>query len=503
MIQKRQLTINAAMSSVQVVVVGISFFVLYRYLLDTIGEEDFGVWAVVLATTSASHIASLGLAASTVKYVSKYLAREDPASVRAVIETAAISVAVVLLVVLVGAYPLLKKLLAFLIEPDAKVPAAHSILAYALASFWLTNVGLVFQSCVDGLQRIDLRAVLVSVIAVVYVALAFVMVPRGGLIGLAQAQVIQAALLAVGMWLLLRSRMRHLPLVPWRFSWDSFKEMFSYSVNFQAISVASMLFEPTTSSLVSKFGGVGMAGFYEMARRMVVQIRALIVSAHQAIVPTLADLEERDPSSLRNIYRVSFRVLVYVIAFTLPGLIALTPAAGIIWLGYNEPLFVLFAILLFLGWFLGMFANPAYYANMGTGRLRWNVVGHAVIGIVNLGLGVLLGLWVGGTGVVIATAVAILVGSWTIAIAYHRSEHFTVRQFVDGRSLWLAASSLVAMSISLAVFYVTLERLGIGAAVAVAAVIYVALIAVPVWRHPLRPGITDWFREVIARPPEE
>ncbi|HSW36364.1 MAG TPA: hypothetical protein VLH18_07155, partial [Candidatus Limnocylindrales bacterium] len=65
--QKRQVLINAIMSVVQVVAIGVILFILYRFLLDTIGIDKLGVWSIVLATTSVATIANLGLSASVVK----------------------------------------------------------------------------------------------------------------------------------------------------------------------------------------------------------------------------------------------------------------------------------------------------------------------------------------------------------------------------------------------------------------------------------------------------
>ena len=69
MITKRRLLINALMAVMQVVVIGGSFVVLYAFVERTLGIALFGVWALVLATTSASGIANLGLGNSAVKFV--------------------------------------------------------------------------------------------------------------------------------------------------------------------------------------------------------------------------------------------------------------------------------------------------------------------------------------------------------------------------------------------------------------------------------------------------
>jgi hypothetical protein len=61
MIKKRQTFTNAGTSIVQVILSGVILFVLYRFLLITIGVEQLGIWSIVLATTTVTHISNLGL----------------------------------------------------------------------------------------------------------------------------------------------------------------------------------------------------------------------------------------------------------------------------------------------------------------------------------------------------------------------------------------------------------------------------------------------------------
>ncbi|MGC8744981.1 MAG: polysaccharide biosynthesis C-terminal domain-containing protein, partial [Verrucomicrobiia bacterium] len=60
---------------IQIISVGIALFFLYRFLLKTIGVEQFGIWSLVLSTTSIIGAANLGISGSIVKFVAKYIAR--------------------------------------------------------------------------------------------------------------------------------------------------------------------------------------------------------------------------------------------------------------------------------------------------------------------------------------------------------------------------------------------------------------------------------------------
>ena len=78
MIAKRRVLINAAMATAQVVVIGISFFAIFRFLLGTIGIEKVGIWSLVLATTNVTRIGELGFANSVLQFSSRYLAKGEP-----------------------------------------------------------------------------------------------------------------------------------------------------------------------------------------------------------------------------------------------------------------------------------------------------------------------------------------------------------------------------------------------------------------------------------------
>ena len=66
---RKQVFLNARVSIAQTIVVGLVLFILYRYLLATIGVEQLGLWSVVLASTSISRISELGLSGSVVKFL--------------------------------------------------------------------------------------------------------------------------------------------------------------------------------------------------------------------------------------------------------------------------------------------------------------------------------------------------------------------------------------------------------------------------------------------------
>ena len=497
---QKQVATNAKLTAAQIVTSAVVIFFLYRYLVRVIGIEAVGVWAVVLATTSAGRIADFGVTGSTTRFVARALGQKSPRAAADYAQTAAISAAGIYLSLVVLAYPLLRHILAFIV-PASHVEQAISLLPYALTSFWLGSVTTVLQGAIDGTQRIDLKSWLLIGASLLYFVAVLGLVPRIGLLGLAWAQVAQGAALFTGSWLLLRRCLSGLPLVPVGWRPRVFREIIGFGSKLQVISLMVMLFEPTTKALLSKFGGLTAAGYYEMATRMVQQVRNILVSANQVLVPTIADLQERDGERVLTLYRVSYRVMMYFSLPSLAGLVAAIPVISEWWLGRYEPNFVRFAILLAIAWFINTISAPAYFAGVGTGQLRWNLMGHVTVAVLNLCLGVVLGVSWGAVGVVVGAVTALTVGSLVTALKYHAQQGLPLKDLFPIESAGLAAGSVITATVAFVIY--DLLRVGrhldlrlVTGLVAVAVLFPLTWL---VWRHPLRERLVAWALNVPQR----
>lgn len=480
---------SAVTTVIQTVVSAVLLLVLYRLLLNMLGAPTLGIWSIVLATTSVSRMGDLGLSGSVVRFVAKYRARGDLMTATAVIQTGSISLAVAFSCFLLLGYPLGRWLLSFVV-PAASLLQAQQLFPFALGSMWLTVQASVFQSSLDACQRIDIRNGVTVASNVLLVLLVLLFVPRFGLIALGYIQIVQAGALAVAAWLFLRREIPALPLIPSRWSRERFREMLSYGVNFQVVGLANILFDFVTKALLSRFSGLSDVAYYDMANRMVLQIRSLLVSANQVTVPFLAAAHERTPEGFRGLYERSYATLSFIALPLFGATLALVPTIAILWIGAPQPTFILFAVLLTFGWGLNSLNAPAYFANLATGELRWNTIGHVVIGILNILLGLLLGRIWGGAGVVTAWIIALVTGSALIVVRFHRAHHLPFRLLAPKQQLPLAVAVMLAVVISWLSF--TLLPSDQGRYVVGAAMLATIAILFPtIWAHPIRPTLTQ------------
>lgn len=478
-------TRNAGMAVIQALVSGGTLFLLYRYLLQELGSDKVGIWAIVLATASASRISEMGFTGSAVKFTAQYLARGEADRAAGVIQTTVITIGVILAGVLTIGYPVIIWLMAKFI-PVANLPSAYSILPYALVSVWIGAVAGVYTSGLEGCQRIDLRAWVSMSVAILFLGFTWILVPRYGLVGLAWAQIGQGGSMLIGSWLLLQRELPALPLLPSGWRYALFREMFQYGANFQVTSIFSMLFEPVTKALMAKYGGLSLTAYYEMANRMVIQFRSLLVAANQVVVPRIAALHEREPEAVRDTYRESYRIVFFLALPLYAGIAAVAPLASELWIGHYELSFVRYSMLLAAGFWLNTLVGPAYFVNLGTGLLRWNTLSHVGIGILNGVLGYLLGSVLGGDGVILGYVLALVAGSSLIVLGYHHEHHIPLAELLPRESKKLFITCFAGLLPGWIIFNLCDSPGKPLAKAGLSLLLSIVIIGPACWMHPLR-----------------
>lgn len=475
---------NAASAVAQVVISAALMFLLYRVILETLGVEALGIWSVVLATASASRIGELGMSTGVTRFVAKYRALGDDAKVSAVLQTGAISVGVLLLLVIVPAFLFLPMAFVHLF-PAERLDDATNLLPFLMGSLVLSAVAGIFQSGLEGCQKYTQKAVLVSVGNLFFVIAGVLFAPRYGLQGLAWAQIGQGLFLVLGGWLLLKQLVSGMPMIPLHWRKETFREMLCYGSQVQLASLAMMLFDPLTKILLSKFGGLSATGYFEMANQLVAKVKMLVVAANQVIVPRVAELNEEQKSiDMRAMYRSNLGMLFLVVPVTMGLLVGWTPVVSEIWIGHHEPVFVLFAVIWACSWGINIFAGPAYFSNQGRGALKWNTLAHIMIGLTNVLFGFLLGRLFGGVGVVVGAGLALVCGSFLVVYGFQRDLAIPWKTLpYKGVSASILATGLSAISAqycySLLEFAPSLVRLG------VPLLVPLPILALVLWYHPL------------------
>lgn len=479
------------------VVAGVVLFLLYRFMIRELGVEALGAWSLVVALATLAKVGEFGLPGSVVKFVARAIAQGSPAQASRVVAISALATAGGLGVAAVIAYPLIAAALAQLL-PGPQLAQAIAIVPASLLAVWINGIAGVFLGALDGHQRSYQRSIAVMLGTSTLLGVALVLVPEMGLMGIVLAQSAQALVVTlIPAWLLRQE------LVPARTKepsdWKALlKELLGYGGAFQLIALVGLLLDPMTKAILATFGSPGTIAYYEMANKLVAQFKALIVSANQVVVPYIASIHETQPSRLPEIYRSSCQVLLFlsIPLFSVVGVAI--PLISEIWIGHFQTEFVTLSLILIAANLIHILSGPAYFSNLGEGELRFNVLAHVLMAILNGILGVTLGAAFGIYGVVVGNGLALVAGSLAVMMAYQvrRRIRFADLARAEDAILLMAGTAVVVVGMSM-------SRL-LGAIPLAANALYCCLVtllflAPPLWQHPVRHQLIRMVSGAINR----
>jgi O-antigen/teichoic acid export membrane protein len=439
----------------QVVLSAAALLVTYWLLMRALPIAEIGLWSLVVGSTMVARLSEMGLGAGVLRFVAGDIAAGRPQDAARSIGMAALAVTVLVGALALALHPLLQ---AYLLDitPPALHAAVAVLLPAALLGVVLGAAGNVFLAAIDGCQRMDLRAGLQIGSSLIQLAMTWYVLPRWGVAGLGLVQVVQAgSLLAAGLvtiaWLLRRPLRDYLG-----FERARFRELLLYGGGLQVAGIAQLLFEPLLKVLLTTYSGLALTGYFDMANRIVLQFRSLLVAAYTALVPHIAALSGAggiEPERLRAIYRESSALLLYVLLPYFACLAAGLPLALTLWKGQFDAVFLAVALLQCGAWLLNSLSIPGYMINVGTGELRWNIAAHLVMGLAMLILGPPLGSLLGGQAVLVLGAVALIAGSLVVPITFHRRHGLDFAGSV--RAQHLPAALLVAAAFAASIALTT------------------------------------------------
>ena len=163
----------------------ITFF-LTPFVVHTLGDESYGIWAILMSFTSYYALADMGVRAAAVKYISQYVGKDDRESTSKIVITTlfvylAISTCLSLVVVLIACvFPYVIEL------SEATTATVRWVILLTGGAVAVKFFGQVFSATLHAHQRFDLTNV-VSISSQIIMAISYVIVLSAGfgLVGMA------------------------------------------------------------------------------------------------------------------------------------------------------------------------------------------------------------------------------------------------------------------------------------------------------------------------------
>lgn len=416
----KRIGVNVFFSLLQAVLTGLLYYFFYKYLIKNIGTEEMGVWALVLSVSATANVANMGIGSGVIRFTAKFKENRNLVLINNLVHTSSIIIFIFLLVTSFLVLLVAPAWMNAVVQEKYMITRATSLFPFTLMALVINGLASVFLSCIDGLQKNYIKSIIYITANVFLLVFTVLLVPLYGIFGIVYAQIIQASTLFIlGMFSLklLFREFKFFPVI-----WDKtiVKSILSFGAKEQVISISQLFHEPVTKSFLGTYGGLQLVSYYEVANKLILQLRGILISANQVFIPIFSGAVEQSVQNMSKAYKKIFSVNLFIAFIWGTILLASIIPVSHFLLGNKNIPFMVVSVFLILAYFANIITTPAYFSNIGSGRLNDNVISNIIISVLNLILCFLFGYLGGGYGVVGGWAIALAAGSLYVMFRYHR-----------------------------------------------------------------------------------
>jgi O-antigen/teichoic acid export membrane protein len=322
---------------------------------------------------------------------------------------------------------------------------ALALLPFVVGTMVLGSLSIAVSSAIDGAQRADQRAVVLVVAALIFLFSSWLLIPQYGVIGFGIAQVVQQIVILVLGWHVLRRHVSDLGWMPFHWRRDVFGETAGFAIKLNAIGVVGLLFDPLVKFAFNHTGGPGLVAIYELASRLVVQMRGFVIAAATPLVPAFAAHSDSSDVVFRRTLENSIRFISFASVGVALGAVIGAPIVSLIVLEKLSPEMLIMSTVLTFGWAINVLAIPFYFAAQGQGYLRWNFASHVLIAAWVV-VGVFLPITVfGHNGLLISTVFGLALS--TPVVIFGNSHLLGIHNACRAVRAWLGGAAVLIMFI--------------------------------------------------------
>ena len=353
---------NKFANIVQIIITSTVTFLSFRILLSSITLSNFGAVAMVLTLANLGRMLEVGIGASLTKNTAEKNILDQKIYLSELIESVMISTFLLLLTGSLFIFGFAPNYLKWFVDPSQHADILK-YLPYGLLSVGLSVISSLTAGVLDGLQLMVARAKIAIVSNLLSLTLVYILIPRFGTIGYFVAQIVQWFFYLSITFLLVRKYLPLIPLVPHKLRLPIIRPLYSYGSHIQYGNTTSLIIDIATKSLLSKYSSLAFVGLFDLAQRIILQFRNILVATNQVIIPRLIELK------IKNIYLIDafFQPQVRnnlkhsLIFFTLLSIWSVPVSSS--FLSALDMNFIIIYHLLLATWTVNLCSLPYYFLN--------------------------------------------------------------------------------------------------------------------------------------------
>ncbi len=397
---------------------------LTPFIINYIGTERFGIWALVLLFTGYFALLDFSIGTSLIKYISSHYAKKEFNSINKVVNSALVFYAIVGLVSWTASIFLIKWAVENILHiPSSLIDETNFVLIGGVFIFAFLNAMSVFSAVIIGLQKMEVtNKIRIAVTTLEGFGMMLFLIEGFGLKGL----IINTGIIAVvtSLAYVIASKRVFPQLAIGRRFLDTniLKELVTFGTKVQFSRIGDLLHFQTDKIFISYFLQLSLVAFYEVATTVAFTMRMVPFAIVSAILPAASEIKAtRDESSLKELYMRSSKYLSLVSIPLLFFVFFLAPAIIKVWLGGGFELSVITLQVLVLGYFANIMTFSGSQVAIGLGKPDYVMKSSIIATVLNLILSVLLIIKIGYLGAALGTSVAMIIAAGYFIFTLHRT----------------------------------------------------------------------------------
>lgn len=413
--------LNPFSSAVQVILNGISLFIVYKRLTEDLGLVLFGIWSLVLTINVSYPLFFTGIYGSLQRFLPEYLVLNVHQKKLSLIGSSftiifGISSLIIIITLLLDNSPILNNTK----DSDLELILSASLIPCVI--FILINsITLVLYAAFDGYNLVYIKNIILSIQSCFILLL---IVNTDTMLTIQETTLIfmWSAIMALALaifctWLFLKIK-------PWElfhFNINVLQSTKQYHNSYFQSNLLGLLFEPINKGMIFIFAGASSVALYEMASKFVLQGRTVLVSMVFSMMPMISKKFTEDPSKITIIYNFLFKTNFQLSIITFSLIIIMLPFLSLYWFNSINITFINLSYLLVGAWFINNLCLPAFAVNSATNGIKYNTQSSFTILLINIIFGSVFGLLGFEQYVVLSWIIAIIIGGIALILTYNKA----------------------------------------------------------------------------------
>ena len=414
---------NLISNGIYLIVNALSLFIVYKLIIDRLGKDALGIWSVLFSFLLV--IINSGNAANA-DLTRKYLENSNKLD-SVFIGRKLVNSIVVYIIYFIIYSAFIISLLAIFIPDFFKQQMGAIIIMLVGIFFGLINYSLSAILDATKLNYVKNRLSIISVLTFL-IASIFLINKNLGILGISLAYFSQYLMLFGLLIFVIIKRFK--PVIKYKnISKSEVQNLLESGWKLQLVALITISFDPITKYFLLQNSTLGFIAKFEIANRLINQIRTLIITSNQTLIPNLIKLNNKNSKQniLERISLNNFKILS-VLFFCLALFI---PLIQKFYFNTSDIQFSLICLIAMIGYGVNIMSGPYYFFFLANGLDTIPLTSHFVIGILNLIVPAFIMLtnnfWflsyeAFGLAITSSWAFALIIGGFIIISGYFRSQ---------------------------------------------------------------------------------